>query len=174
MPNPKFFGYFPTITVEIDGVQRTITDISRAVIPSLKALEKVVLFYDYIITDGKRPDHVAFEEYGDSSLYWIILVINKIHNIYEEWPLSTEQFQKFVIDKYGSIDIAQLQVVAYRDKDTGVFVSSDVFNQNQPQYEQISAYQHEEELNESKRNIKLVRSEYIQIVRNEINAVFTS
>jgi hypothetical protein len=172
MPNPKYFDYFPTNVVEIDGIKRTITDIARAVIPNLKSLEKVVLFYDYTVSDGQRPDHVAFEQYGDTAYYWIVLVVNRIHNIYEEWPLSTQQFKNYIIDKYGSISVAQVQVAAYRNKQNGILVSSDVFAQNPSIHEQISVYQFEDELNESKRRIKLVRQQYLQTMKNEINTIF--
>lgn len=41
----------------------------------------------YVIEDGKSPDNVSKEIYGDSSLFWIILLQNNIIDFYNEWPI---------------------------------------------------------------------------------------
>ena len=59
-------------------------------------------FNKYTIKGNKRPDQVAYELYGDSDLDWIILMCNNILNVQNEWPLSLESYDRYLLDKYGS------------------------------------------------------------------------
>tara|TARA_E500000178_G_C17002321_1_gene746326 strand:- start:928 stop:1461 length:534 start_codon:yes stop_codon:yes gene_type:complete len=70
-----------------------------------------VKYTPYAVQDGERPDNVAQRFYNNSELDWIILMTNNIHNIYDEWPRSTDQFQKYIIQKYGSITVSQQNVL---------------------------------------------------------------
>ena len=59
-------------------------------------------FYDYVIGEDIRPEQVAMEIYGDPRLDWVVLTCNNIINVRDEWPLNTDSFRKFLLDKYGS------------------------------------------------------------------------
>ena len=108
------------------------------------------------------------------------MFFNQIHDPYFEWPLSTKQFQNFIIQKYGSIAVAQSTIYRYdrliRDASTysdGLgntitiprkFVEVDQSTYNAlPSNErrQISIYGHEDHLNEEKRNIKILDEEFV-------------
>ena len=60
-------------------------------------------FTQYEIQDGTRPDQVAYEIYKDAGLDWVILLINNIINVNEDWPMNREDLYHYVKDKYGSI-----------------------------------------------------------------------
>jgi hypothetical protein len=60
------------------------------------------LFDNYDVFDGERPEDIAFKEYGDPELHWIILMTNNITDRYYQWPLTQPQFQEHLKDKYGS------------------------------------------------------------------------
>jgi hypothetical protein len=60
------------------------------------------LFDNYDVFDGERPEDVAFKEYGDPELHWIILMTNNITDRYYQWPLTQPQFQEYLKDKYGA------------------------------------------------------------------------
>lgn len=55
----------------------------------------------YTITGDERPDHVARQIYDDESLDWIILLSNNILNVQSEWPLTQNQFDLYLREKYG-------------------------------------------------------------------------
>ncbi len=59
-------------------------------------------FNDYVIGEDIRPEMIALELYGDPRLDWIILTVNNIISVRDEWPLGTDDFRKFLLDKYGS------------------------------------------------------------------------
>jgi hypothetical protein len=63
--------------------------------------EDLTFFEKYKIKGDDRPDNVAYELYGDSTLDWIILLSNNIVNIQTEWTLSQESFDTYLKEKYG-------------------------------------------------------------------------
>ena len=60
------------------------------------------LFDNYDVVDGERPEDIAFQQYGDPELHWIILMTNNITDRYYQWPLSQPQFAEHLTDKYGA------------------------------------------------------------------------
>ena len=60
------------------------------------------LFDNYDVSDGERPEDIAYKYYGDPELHWVILMTNNITDRYYEWPLTQPQFQEYMKDKYGA------------------------------------------------------------------------
>ena len=56
-------------------------------------------FTKYKIIGDERPDNVAFKQYGDSNLDWVVLVANNIQNIQSEWPLPQQSLNEILLDK---------------------------------------------------------------------------
>lgn len=73
-----------------------------------------VVYYPYTIAEGERPDIIAYNYYGDERYAWLVLLANNIVDPYYQWPLSTTEFNDFIVDKYGSVAAAQEQVAFYR------------------------------------------------------------
>ena len=71
-------------------------------------------FYPYTIEDGERPDTIAYDYYGDSNLSWLVLLANDIIDPYHEWPLGYNDFQSFIVSKYGSLTVAQGTILRYK------------------------------------------------------------
>ena len=66
--------------------------------------QNLSFFTKYQIEGDDRPDNVAFKVYGDSNLDWLILIANNVVNIQTEWPLPQNDFDRFVLDKYGDYE----------------------------------------------------------------------
>ena len=62
----------------------------------------VTYFTKYSIQGDDRPDNVAFQVYQDSKLDWVVLLANNIINIQDEWPLTQESFENYLLNKYGN------------------------------------------------------------------------
>ena len=62
----------------------------------------VSLFNKFIIGEGDRPDTIAEEIYGDSSLDYVIILVAGITNIHNQWPLQDFQVYEYTLNKYGS------------------------------------------------------------------------
>jgi hypothetical protein len=66
--------------------------------------DNLQFFTKYNIIGEDRPDNVAYKLYGDSTLDWVVLLANNIMNVYDEWPLTENMFEKFLLEKYGSYE----------------------------------------------------------------------
>ena len=175
-----------------DGVTKLMTDVSRYARISNDILAKSYEYYDYVIGDDERPDQVSFLQYGDTKFYWIILLINNIRNIWTEWPLGQSGFESFIINKYGSVADAQNGVYRYLAKqdiykaESGSLSELIIANTesvdgttitdyslvSDTDYETKSNYEREYELNDAKRNIKLVRAERLNDLQRELKSLF--
>lgn len=131
-------------------------------------------FYTYEVRDGQKPTTVAFDYYGSVDYTWLVLMSNQIIDPYFDWILSNEEFDSYIIKKYGSIPAAQSTIVEYKDV-LGNYVSLDTYNY----YALISsamvsnltpvyASDKEFELNEQKRNIQLIDRIYATKIASEL------
>jgi len=57
----------------------------------------------YTILSGETPDSIAYNKLGNSDWYWTILLLNNITDTDKQWPLSNDELEKFIENKYGSL-----------------------------------------------------------------------
>jgi hypothetical protein len=62
-------------------------------------------FTRYEIIGDERPDNIALKVYNDETLDWVVMLSNNILNLYDEWPLTQESFDSYLIEKYGSYNM---------------------------------------------------------------------
>lgn len=72
------------------------------------------IFYPYTIVEGDRADIIAANYYEDPRYSWIIYLANDIIDPVHDWPLTTDEFNQFIIKKYGSIALATEQIKYWR------------------------------------------------------------
>ena len=103
----KFFESFPRIAYNLTGVNTNttvVTDIFRRVKIRNKLADNVVLFDRYDVTEGEKPEDIAYKLYGSPDYFWIVTIVNNIVNRYYDWPLDEYVFQQYVKDKYANPD----------------------------------------------------------------------
>ena len=64
-------------------------------------------FYPFEIVNGLRADVVSNSYYDDPTMDWLIYLTNGITDPYYDWYLHPEEFDAYIIKKYGSIEISQ-------------------------------------------------------------------
>ena len=104
----SYFSKFKTILYNFSEKNRRIdyninevTDITtRIKIVNTFNKNSIFNYNTYKIQDGERPDTIAFKEYGDSKLHWIILLFNEIKNPLFEWPKNNFELDSFINEKY--------------------------------------------------------------------------
>ena len=72
-------------------------------------------YYDYQVEDGQRPDYIAYKYYDDPNGAWLIYLTNDVIDPYHDWKLDPDSFNRYIIDKYGSLVTAQKRIVFYRN-----------------------------------------------------------
>jgi len=96
-----YFDKFPYTPYQFpDGVVRYIKNIG--IRPSIVEdyIDENTSLQKYIIKDEDTPEIIAYDEYGDTNLHYIILLTNNILNIYEDWPKNSTQLSLYLQDKY--------------------------------------------------------------------------
>lgn len=95
----KYFSNYPII--QYDG--KLVRDITRRSKIVDDLLNDPYIFLPYTVRDGEKPEDIAFYYYGSVDDTWLVLLSNKITDPYTQWPLTDEDFDKYFIEKYGSI-----------------------------------------------------------------------
>jgi len=179
-----YFKYLPKVYIRsktrVDGNQpyQLAVNIFRRIKIRDDLQGALLGFTQYEIGEGERPDQVAYRIYGDSDLDWVVLIINNIINVYNDWPLNREDLHQYVYDKYESVEgIHHYETLEYKDPSTGLIllpsglVVDESFQYTKPDGSivpknlsrfPISYFDYEYELNEAKRNIYLLRNVYLQ------------
>jgi len=151
--------------------------------------QDLTIFEKYNIKGDDRPDNVANEIYGDPTLDWVVLTANNIVNIYNEWPLTQQVFEDYILDKYDTyekldethhyesnevkdstgliifprgVQVSAAQSVSYYEptRDEQVTVN--------PVSKAVTNYQYEEEINNKKRRIFLLKPSYLNVVFDDL------
>jgi len=146
------------------------------------------VFTKYQIIGDDRPDNVAYDYYEDASLDWLVLVSNNIINIQTEWPLSQRDFDRYMLAKYGDYNtlyngIHHYETLEVKDSNdvtilpAGLQVDStfsiqhfDVQLERNMVYNNVTKgitnYEYEIEIEENKRNIFLLKRNYVNIAKD--------
>lgn len=184
-----YFRPFPLVEYDVkknDKTQLLTNIMSRfKIVESFERQEAV--YYDYTVKDGERADTIAFKYYDDVSLDWVVYLANNIIDPEFEWPLSSRALDRFVIKKYGSISAASEQTHHYEllvQEHQVLFdntiipekyeeVDLTTYNASpSTQRKIVTAYEHEQYLNESKRNIKLLSVDFLPALLSQVKTVF--
>jgi hypothetical protein len=166
----QYFSNFPL--VNYNGVSLRNIMLKTNIIKELFLGQSV--FYTYEVKDGEKPSMVAYNYYGSVDYTWLVMISNQMIDPYFDWILSDEEFQQFIISKYGSIPAAQTLVVEYADNVSDERYSLDTFNYVFEGDDldgwliPVYAYDKEFELNEQKRNIKLIDKRFTRQITLEL------
>ena len=115
---------------------------------------------DVFINDGETPESIAHDFYGSTKDHWIVLLANDIVDVKREWPLSTEDVVRYAKDKYGENNISDVHhYVLKTDRD--IIVDWDAAKVASGDYVEITNLQYEEDLNDKKRQIFILRPENV-------------
>ena len=154
-------------------------------------MNKVSVFYNYVIQEGYRPDMVAYEEYGNSEYDWVVYLSNNIVDPYYDWPIDSNNFRGYLEAKYNT-DIYTLQSQILHYKYTGLNSESDeeiamtnwtmtpethaLLAAEDPTsvsgWTPVYVYDYEDDINNSKRSIKLISRFYISQIERELSEIF--
>jgi hypothetical protein len=140
------------------------------VIPEV--LRNYTYFSKYTIPGNLKPYQVSHNIYGSKDYEWVILIVNDITNVYDQWPLSSVELEKKINEKYGT---RQNETKHWRTKEVkndknivivpGGLIVEESYTYRLPNgefipksdlIERITNYEYELEKNDEKRNIYLL------------------
>ena len=148
----------------------------------------VTNFEKYSVEGDERPDKVAYDFYGDSGLDWIILTTNNIIHVRDEWPMSNRDFLTYLNEKYTSEELSNVHHYETREirdesntliQPAGIRVKSDysvTYVENdtvktKSSIKMLTFLEHETNLNDAKRNINILKPDYVEIFLRDIKEI---
>lgn len=127
----KYFANLPVISYANNYVRNILTRVKMMD----QFRDNTAAFYPFILNEsspsGVRLENLAYDYYDDVDDVWIIHLTNDIIDPYYDTYLNTENFDKFITKKYGSVRNANRKILFYRnnyDQDDRV-ISEETYNQ---------------------------------------------
>ena len=151
----------------------------RAVIRT-DIFNEVTAFTKYSVQGDERPDQVAYNFYNDSALDWVILTTNNIVHLRDEWPMGSADFLTYLNAKYTSEQLSNIhhyETKIIRDSKGRLiqpeglkvpaghsisFLDNGVLR-TESSLTSYTFLEHETIVNDAKRNINILRSEYLNL-----------
>ena len=135
------------------------------------------------IPEGLKPCDVAQSLFDDPFMDWVILLVNNITDVYEQWPKTEIELQEYVRGKYADPDSVhhyETQEALYNETvivKEGIEVNSTwrtvlpdgtVLGESQSIYP-VSNYEHETFINEQKRFINIQTASVVNKILDEFS-----
>ena len=159
---------------------QTVKNIFKRAVIRNDIFDEVVAFTKYSVQGDERPDQVAYNFYRDAGLDWVVLTTNNIVHVRDEWPMGEQDFLTYVNAKYTSEELSNIhhyETKLIRDsrgrliQPEGLtvpaghsvsFLDNGVLR-TESQLTSFNFLEHEIDLNDSKRNINILKSEYLSL-----------
>ena len=184
LPNAKISDYI------------TVKNLFKRIFLREDIYQNLTFFKKYTVIGNDRPDNVAAQVYQDSTLDWLVLITNNIVNIANEWPLGQSDFNRYLLDKYDDDynkihnEVHHFETIEVKDSNDVIIVPeglevSEDFSTTYYDYfigglttannitRPITNLQYEENLENKKREIFILKPEYISVVLDDISSLNT-
>ena len=103
----NYFRNIPKVKYDIYGTEpnkyRNVTNIMKRISFKPSVIEDISDYYPYRVKDGERPDIISHQKYGTVAYAYLIMLVNNIYDPLFDWPLTSQQFEKYLTSKYGSV-----------------------------------------------------------------------
>ena len=166
-----YFENFPTIAYDVTGnkIFQTVSDILTRVVARTEIKTRDVLFTKYQIMENETPESVAYDYYGKSEYHWIVLMLNQYYDRYYDWPMTQRNLQAYVINKYSNPDGIHHYEISQKSGNTNTKIKVELADE--PVATSVTNYGYEIELNEDRKQIKLLDGTYLTSFISEFKLV---
>ena len=139
---------------------------------SSKVKDNVTLLETYDVSDGEKPEDVAYKMYGNTELFWVVCMINNIENPYYDWALSSIQFENYMKDKYDNVDaVHHYEKIQSSGPQIGAgpedYSHMIECNSTDAGAGPVTNFEYERRLQDKKRQIKLLSPKYVGLFVDE-------
>ena len=169
---------------------RIVKNIFKRAVLRDDIFDEITAFTKYSVEGDERPDQIAYNFYGDSGLDWVILTTNNIVHVRDEWPMGNQDFLTYLNEKYSSEELSNihhyetqilrnsrgqlLQPEGLRvpEGHSITFLDNGVLR-TESKIKQVTFLEHETNLNDNKREINILRNEYLTLFLENFSDVMT-
>jgi hypothetical protein len=169
-----YFKLIPKIYYDSAGTgqPKIVTNLMRRVGIRAKVKTNTMLFDTYSVREGETPEIIAHKLYGDSELHWIVMLVNNVIDRYHDWPMSTNQFNSYLNQKYvdadGNPDMSGVHhyEIAQTSGDTNTTIEVTDLT-TYPNASTVTNYEYEQRRQDRIREIRLLDPKYRDIFVDE-------
>jgi len=156
-----YFQNFPTINYDATGSgnPQLVSDILTRVAVKKSVRDRQSLFSKYDVFDWETPESVALEIYGKADYHWIVMMFNKLYDRYYEWPMSINNLQKYVVDKYTNPNGVHHYETSQSSGNNTVKIKVELADV--PTATPVTNYEYEQNLNDARKQIKILQPRYL-------------
>ena len=147
-------------------------------------------FNQYLIEGDDRPDNVASKVYGDANLDWVVLTTNNVINVRDEWPMSQNDLQNYLTNKYTTAELSyvhhyetlkivdssqkliQPKGITVEEGHSITFIDRGV-SKTESKIEAITYLQYEINLNDKKREINVLQPRYVELYLRDMSDIMS-
>lgn len=157
-----------------DGKEKLVTDLMTRVKVREKIIDEASLYDNYDVPSGERPEDTAFKHFGSAQYHWVILMTNNITDAFYEWPMSEQNFEAFLKDKYTNPDAIHHYETTQSSGKTKANGPEDYsylieVNSDAAGAQSVSNRQYEQRIQDSRRQIQLLSPSYLNTFLEEFN-----
>ena len=167
---------------------QTVKNLFKRVVMRDDIFNEITAFTKYSVEGDERPDQVAAGFYGDSALDWVILTTNNIIHVRDEWPMSQQDFSNYLDGKYTEVELSNIhhyETEVLRDSrgrliqpeglrvpegHSVTFLDRGVLR-TESKLKSFTFLQHETDMNDKKRNINILRQEYLSLFLEDVEEI---
>ena len=142
--------------------------------------DSTISFTKYSVQDDERPDQIAYNFYQDSGLDWVVLTTNNIIHVRDEWPMGSQDFLTYLNQKYTAEELSNIhhyETKIVRDslgkliqpeglrvpENHSITFLDNGVSRTVSRLTSFSFLEHEINLNDAKRNIDILKIEYLNL-----------
>ena len=169
---------------------QTVKNIFKRAVIRNDIFDEVTAFTKYSIQGDERPDQLAYVFYKDSGLDWVILTTNNIVHLRDEWPMGSQDFATYINEKYTDQELSNIhhyETEVLRNSKGQLmqpeglkvpsghsitFIDNGVLR-TESKIKQVTFLEHETNLNDAKRDIKILREVYLTAFLEDFNNIMT-
>ena len=168
-----YFSYLPTILYDPigDGTAKLATNIMSRVRVRTNMKKEIIMLDPYNVKENETPEIVADKHHGSTDYHWIVMLINDIADVNHDWVKSTRQLQKFLLDKYTEDQLTETHHYEVYQSSGDTAIKIEVENSSYPSASIVTNYEYEVALNDGKREINLLRNEYLGFFIDEFQSL---
>jgi|TARA_B110000285_G_scaffold207310_1_gene246575 hypothetical protein len=158
-----YFAQFPTIPYDSTGTGKSkdVKNLLRRVGLRQKVKVNTMFFDTYDVKNGETPESIAFKLYDNAELHWVVMLVNNITDRFHDWPMTEAQFLNFINDKYSNPDAVHHYEIEQESGDTSIKINIGTDNTDYPTATLITNYEHEQEVQDNKRKIRLLDPSFV-------------
>ena len=191
----QYFQTLPKLLVKDKQSIQSVTNLLARVNIISSLMEDPLIYYTYDIQDSDTPEIIAHKYYGSVNRFWMVLFANQMLDPQWDWPMNNVVFDSYINQKYSIVEQSQIHHYEKIITNTTIpdgSVSTETITISEEDYNNlfetsrtystitgnvnitvtknvVDNYTYEYDLNESKRNIKLLNKTYADKLETEFN-----